>query len=218
MFLYELALELEEKSGDKHPDVADPLTALGNIALRREDYGTSRKHFQRVLEILKSTVDRNHPSRAPALYGLGVAFEHRRRWTQAKKYYDLALGIWEEAQGPDHPQLALPLMGRCRVETARGNHTKAIVECTRALSIREGKDVGPARRAEARFELAKVTYAANSRSRGPLDIAADEGRKHAIKLAKEARDEYRSDRKRYAEEIDEIDAWLKEHPADLASE
>ncbi len=217
---YQRALEiLEEKSGDKHPDIADPLTNLGNIALRREDYGTSRKHFQRVLEILKSTVDRNHPSRAPALYGLGVAFEHRRRWSKAKSYYDRALRIWEEAQGPDHPQLALPLMGRCRVEAARGNQTKAVAECTRALTIREDKDVGPARRAETRFELAKVTYEANSRPRGPLDIAAESGRIDAIKHAKLAREEYkRDDRKRYREELEEIGNWLKEHPVDLEDE
>ncbi len=217
---YQRALEiLEEKSGDKHPDIADPLTNLGNIALRREDYGTSRKHFQRVLELLKSTVDRNHPSRAPALYGLGVAFEHRRRWSKATTYYDRALRIWEEAQGPDHPQLALPLMGRCRVEAARGNQSKAVAECTRALAIREGKDVGPARRAEARFELAKVTYEANSRPRGPLDIAAESGRIDAIKHAKLAREEYtRDDRKRYHEEIEEIGSWLKEHPVDLEDE
>ncbi|MCA9694764.1 MAG: tetratricopeptide repeat protein, partial [Myxococcales bacterium] len=206
---YERALAiLEESLGERHPDVAAPLTSLGNIANAHEDYETARKHFERVLEILESTVDADHPGMAHALYGLGVVYEHRSRWQRAERYFTRALDIWSQAQGPDHPQNALALLGRCRIQARKGSFSKALADCERALAIRDLKTLDPGMRGEARFELARVRWEANSR-RGAEGDTAD-GLKQALKLAREAREEYEKQQPRDREVIAEIDGWLKE--------
>ncbi len=203
---FERALKIiEDNLGNFHPDLATPLTSLGSIAIRREDYKTAMTYFERVLKLLKGTVEEEHPDMARPLYGLGVAYEHRGRWRKASQLFRRALTIWEKAQGEHHPQLTYPLLGLCRVLARRGQYQAAFDSCKRALEIRETKQIDPALQAEARFELAQITWEMATR-RGAPD--AEQRQQNAIALAKRARDAYAQVVPKDRESIERIDGWI----------
>ncbi|MGB1014178.1 MAG: tetratricopeptide repeat protein, partial [Nannocystaceae bacterium] len=175
------------------------------MAIRREDYKTAMTYFERVLGLLDSTVESDHPDKARPLYGLGVAYEHRGRWRKASSLFKRALTIWEKAQGKTHPQLAYPLLGLCRVLARRGQYQTALESCTRALNIRETKQIDPTLQAQARFELAQITWETATR-RGASNAEVEQAR--ALVLARRARDAYAQATPPDSESIERIDGWM----------
>lgn len=202
---------IEDNLGELHPGLASPLTSLGSMALHREDYKTAMTFFDRVRKLLEGTVEKDHPDMARPLYGLGVAYEHRGRWRKASFLFRQSLRIWEKAQGQSHPQLAYPLLGLCRVLARRGQYQSAFESCTRALNIRETMQIDPTLQAEARFELAQITWEMATR-RGAPD--AEQRQKNALALAARAREAYAQASPKDKESIERIDGWLEDRRGD----
>ncbi|MBK8262227.1 MAG: serine/threonine protein kinase [Nannocystis sp.] len=214
---YQRALAIYEAVlGDRHPDVAGPLNNLGNVAVSRgrragadaaqasAHYAAARGYYERALAIYESAHGREHQLVAFPLLNLGDIDFIEGRYSDADARYARALAIRAARYDAAHPLLASPLSNLGLTALKAGEPARARGLLARALAIREQSASNPLELAENRFALARALWDAAS----PAEETAD--RERARELALDARAGFAS--AEYTEELDEIDAWLREHP------
>ena len=67
-----------------------------------------------------------YPELALALGNLARVYQARGDFDRAIELNARSAAVWERSMGPDHPDLAMPLVGLCELEIARGRPAKAI--------------------------------------------------------------------------------------------
>jgi tetratricopeptide (TPR) repeat protein len=116
-----------------------------------------------------------------------------------------AIAIFEKALGPDHPHLAYPLTGLGNTLLALDRPGEALAHLERALTIRTSKRGDATLLATTRFALARALWSA------PVGQGRDRDR--ARELAELAHDTYVNASEKSAEDLSEVEVWLREHPS-----
>lgn len=129
-------------------------------------------------------------------HNLGRLHQAWGKHAEALKYHQKALAIVRRLAGRDHPDLAESLTGIGRARVGLGEASKAVEPLEQALGIYKGRDLDPARIADARFALAQALW----------KLKRD--RRRARDLARQARDGYTRRVRRYKRELDQVNAWL----------
>jgi len=130
--LYEKATPLLTRSletriklhGTNHPDVAESLEGLGDLALATSDYPAAEDYFRRAMEI-RAAEGASSPPRAVALKGLASALRRQGSYDESEKLIREALALQQEHAGPDDPAVATTLLELGRVFQDRGNLAEA---------------------------------------------------------------------------------------------
>jgi eukaryotic-like serine/threonine-protein kinase len=112
--LYEPAQRLYEKDlavrrslhGEEHPEVAESLDFLAEVANRRGDFTRAQKLALRALAIQERTLGSDHLETARTLTTAGIASWQLGDLATARARLERALAIKEKALGPSHPDLA----------------------------------------------------------------------------------------------------------------
>lgn len=137
---YERALAIRQKYlGEDHPDVAEPMNALGSLYGMNGDAAKADALVRRSLAIKEKALGPNHPEIAKSLIVRSAAGTDEK---EQRQLLERALKIMEMGYGPDHPETA-------KVLSILGLHTivekkpaEAIPIFQRVLKIRE-KALGP---------------------------------------------------------------------------
>ncbi len=128
---------------------------------------------------------------------LGRALVLAKRLDQALKHHRRAVDTLESALGTNNPAVARGNLALCETWAAKGDLTRAIRTCRRAVELCREASVPGYRRAEARFALARIIYQARR---------SDE----AIATARQSLDEIAGNPAGLALSR-QINKWLQEH-------
>ena len=148
-----------------HPEIARSLAVEAETLHRMGKDALALDCNQRAQESWARAYGPNSAFVAMTLSNGGEYLVALGRPTEALPRFREALSRWEAEIGPDHPFLAYPLTGMGRALLAIGRPKEARAPLERALWIRDAHEPDPAERAETRFALAQVLWAAGDQTR-----------------------------------------------------
>jgi tetratricopeptide (TPR) repeat protein len=90
-------------------DLADSMTNLADILLRRGENSEAEQVFKKVLELREKILGPKDQAVAQALINLGISIEIQGRVSEAVEGYSRALAIYREKFPGDHPKVAWAL-------------------------------------------------------------------------------------------------------------
>ncbi|MCX4241927.1 serine/threonine-protein kinase [Paraliomyxa miuraensis] len=199
--LFARAIEvLEGTLGAEHDAVAHALVNQCRSLVEVGRIEEAEQGLERAGAILRRSFEPGHPSFAYHHYVRGALRRAQERFEEARAELAQALEISSAALGPRHPEVASTLLALGEVEHALGRREDAVAHLRQAVSLTEAGPLGEAFRAEARLTLAKALW--------------DEPgtRDEAVTLARAARDGFAGYGAVFRSDLDEAEAWLREHP------
>jgi len=225
-------------AGPEHPDVADILVNQANVLLSLDQPEVALVHAQRALAILEGARGQGDPATRFALTNLAVVLLELGRLDEARLYSERALAVWRAidaehpsiglvltniAEGemlrgdpaaglagyrraheflarslpPEHPHRANALAGIGRAMLELGDAAGAVVLLRKAVDSLDHGDASAQLRAVPRFALARGLAVAGSE---PALV---------LGLAREARRGYVESGPNGADDVAEIDEWVR---------
>jgi tetratricopeptide (TPR) repeat protein len=188
----------EKVLGATHPDLA---YSLNNVALCLDGLGevaAAVESLARALPIVENGLGADHPRTAWMLSNYSELLNHVGRFAEADQAATRALAILERESDPQGLFITYALVAIGTAALGLANLDRALPVLERAHEIRHTKEPDPARRAEARFVLARALW------------EAGQDRARALSLGLTARDEYRQspDTAARTRALADVDAWL----------
>jgi tetratricopeptide (TPR) repeat protein len=184
----------EAIKGKQHPETATRHTMLATAYRESGDLENALTHVQHALEVRKAVHGPEHPAVADALDELGMGYLAMKRHDEALVTFQEALAIKSKVLGEDHPDLSYSYDGIGQALLGQGNAAAAVEPLRKALSY---EDTEPEALAITGFILAKALWEEGKerdKAREEARLALD----RYVKLEK-------------ADQVSEINAWLKAH-------
>jgi tetratricopeptide (TPR) repeat protein len=189
----------EKAFGPDHPQVASSLGNLAGVLTELGQYAQAQALHERALAIKQNALGPEHPSLAPTLSSLADVHFRSGAHEEARSLGERALTLWEQAHGRDHVDLTNPLIVLAGVALAQGRAADALALAQRAVDLTEAADAPPEDLGETRFLLAQALW------------AVDRDRPRARLVAEQALADYRSGEADTTQQLDEVQAWLRDH-------
>ena len=195
---------LEENLGPHHPLVGTATINLGNCLARQQRFEDAIPFQQRALKIFRQAFGADHEATQRAVFNLGKINFNLKRYEVAAELFASGLEARARELPPDDLRLAgwMSHLARSQLELERFEVAAELLE--RLLKLRVANRQGPATQAPDRFRLALALTPSDLPRARELALEAREAlqRAHEEKPSKTAK-----------AWLDEIDAWLVEHPA-----
>jgi very-short-patch-repair endonuclease len=121
--------------GDRHLDVADGESHLGELLRTKGDFRAGEPHLRRALALHRELLGAEHVTVANDLHELATALMDGGDYAGGEPLYDEALAMRRKLLGPAHPDVAESLNGLSYVMTMRGDLAAAERFQTEALAI-----------------------------------------------------------------------------------
>ena len=202
--MHERALHIREKAYDgKHPLVARSISNLALVYEATRELSTARELHERALRMREETQGLEHQSVANSLNNIGGIAYLQGDHSTALDHHRRAHAIRKRILDESHPEVAWGLVQLAKTELALEKADLALARVRKALrTFEERPDTAAERVAEARFTLARALWARN------------EGRASTRNLAEQARLGFAKAGPQSQRDLEEVEAWLKEHSAD----
>ena len=151
------ALELAEKlRGPKHPDTAEALFTIANLAAERQDFKRADEVARRALAIADGNFGPDHPFTASIHANLGIWANERKDHKTAATELRGALAVMSKM--PDSPSVAVIQTALGDALVAQGKRDEGIRELEAALELREKIGDEPIAIADSQFTLARALW------------------------------------------------------------
>lgn len=194
---FEAAMEIHREAlGPEHPEVGK---TLQNLALSQRALGRfedALESSRRALELKRATLGPSDPSLAMSLNNHGLLLLELGQPREAMRAFEDALQIW----GPDAPDRAFALASMAEAWLALGEPARGVDPGLQALALMQSGSFADHDRAATQFDVARVLWEAGA--------DRDEARRHV----EQARASYAALPGDQHDKIEEIDAWLADHP------
>jgi tetratricopeptide (TPR) repeat protein/predicted Ser/Thr protein kinase len=169
---HERALAVTLKTfGPDAPDAAASLSNLGIVARERGDLDRALELYEESLRIRIAAFGPEHPEVGISVANIGNVYAHRGEPERALERFHEALKIWSVKLPKDHPRVANVLGSICETQVELGKIQQALDNCERALTILQGPDSDPYRRARAQERLAQTLVKAGAERTRALELA-----------------------------------------------
>lgn len=122
--------------GPDHPQLANTLHELGNLASAQANYPTARKHFEEALAIFRKVLGSNDQETAATLHHFGVNSFRQGDYPTAQKCLAEALAIYRKVRGNEHADTASTLHNLGFVAQKQKDYPAARSFYDEALAIR----------------------------------------------------------------------------------
>jgi tetratricopeptide (TPR) repeat protein len=120
------ALEIRRTAlGPAHPDLADSLDELGELARERTRYEEAVTHHRAALAIRRAALAPDDPALAESLSNLALALRERGQYDEAEPLVREALAIRRARLGPDDTQTLASLTVLGDITSSRGRFAEA---------------------------------------------------------------------------------------------
>jgi tetratricopeptide (TPR) repeat protein len=197
------ALEMSERAlaihrttqGDHNVEVATALDEIGQLLRSQGKLDEALARHREALEIWRHELGADNPDVAISHMQIGYTLAARGRHAEALDVFERAGDILRRAHGDTHPNLIYVDNAMGKALLALGRHDDARARAEAALASRAAGQVDPTLLAESKFILARAIEATDPT--------------RARELARAAVESYRSDAKRWAEDIRAIEAFLR---------
>ncbi len=199
--LHHRALEIQHEAlgADNHRNALS-YDQLGLLMRKQERWEESAKAFRNAAAVELKALGPDHPRLGSTTAMLADVLAQSGKPDEAETEYRKALKILEPAVGADSTQMAFPLLGLAELRIGKDGGDEAIELAERGVKIQESHEVEAADLAWARWILARAL------------AAGDREPERAKQLAEQARDGFASVGERGAEELAEVERWLKRRP------
>lgn len=127
--------EIEKTLGPMSPRMTQPLTYLGIVAAKNQNYVLAEKYMSRSVEINVRVFGEKSLRAANSLQTLAQLYKVQKQWEKAEAYYLRSVKALELDGEPDDPSLLMPLWQLCDVYEHWGNTEKAEQCWDRATEI-----------------------------------------------------------------------------------
>jgi tetratricopeptide (TPR) repeat protein/CHAT domain-containing protein len=127
----------ERLTTDEEKDLANSLTNLGNILMRREDYERARQAYERALTIRKGVYGLEHQMTTSSLNSLANVHLLLGHFEEASSLYLQSLTIQEKILDPAHPDVSRTLGNLAALFLQTGEYDRATDFFQRSLAIKE---------------------------------------------------------------------------------
>jgi CHAT domain-containing protein/Tfp pilus assembly protein PilF len=132
MAIYELAMEMAERSGDKKA-VAGALRGIGTVHLLKGDYAHALERLQESLSLSEGIGDRDGIARA--LVNIGILRQRQGDYAKSLESHKKGLNLMEELG--DKPGIVAALNNMGIVHQLMGNYARALVSFETGLKLTE---------------------------------------------------------------------------------
>jgi lipopolysaccharide biosynthesis regulator YciM/uncharacterized protein HemY len=126
---------LRDLLGEAHPDVAEVLHLLGEIAQSERKLEKAESYFENALEKWEAFFGGSHPSVCLAVSSLAQLYQQQGRLTLAEQFHQRNLVSLEGRYGAGNPVLVETLLGLGKLCRSQGNVAEAEVHLKRAAEI-----------------------------------------------------------------------------------
>lgn len=133
----ERLIAVEEKLGDRHPDVATSLNSLGMLLFAQGDYERALPHLEKALALREEILGLEHSDTATSANNLGVLHLDTDDFDTALSLFERALLIFEATLGPEDVGTTTALGNVATALAEKGDYAAAEPFVRRALSIQE---------------------------------------------------------------------------------
>jgi tRNA A-37 threonylcarbamoyl transferase component Bud32/tetratricopeptide (TPR) repeat protein len=193
------SLHIYEANGlQESDDYANGLNNLGLLEQRRGHAAEGAKLIERAIA-LNERVHGAPGDRAQYLGGLAETLQLAGRLPEALDTSSKALALEEKLYGVDSPRLGMALATRAGILTSMHRGRAAVVDLERSLTLMTDTNSSPVEREVARYELARALYESGTKAR-------------ARQIAREVRAFFAGQGEVFADNVAEVDTWLREHP------
>ena len=194
-----------ESQGKDHPEVAVFHGNLGAflVEMGRVEEGLAEHRLS--LAVNRMTYGDEHPAVSYDHFNIGYTLMALAKHEEAAESFAKARKIIEEKLGPEHPMLGYVLSEQGRNAGNFGDVDRGIELLERAEKIRLASG-DPADVGTTRFYLARLLW------------ERPEQRGRAREMALLARDVFASEESKDVELLPEVEAWLREHPAEAVDD
>jgi tetratricopeptide (TPR) repeat protein len=164
--LYEQALTIRERVlGPEHPDTAQTLNHLGQLARKLSSDDDAEQYYARARAIRERVLGPGHPDTAQTLNDLGDLAHTRGQYPLAETFYRQALTIRAQALGRAHSATIRSIGDLAGIRDEQGDYAQAETLYQEALMLSEKSlglahpDTGLALGKLARFYRSQEKYA-----------------------------------------------------------
>jgi tetratricopeptide (TPR) repeat protein len=164
--LYEQALTIRERVlGPEHPDTAQTLNNLGELARKLARDDEAEQYYTRARAIREHTLGPEHPDTAQTLNNLGELAHTRGNYPVAETFYRQALAIRVQTLGRAHPDTIRSIGDLAGIREEQGDNAQAEALYEEARTLSEDAlglahpDTGLAQGKLARFYRSQGKYA-----------------------------------------------------------
>jgi len=130
-------LEVRDRMGEEHPDVATSLNNLAELYRNQGRYEEAEPLYLQALEISKKLLGEEHPNVATSLNNLAELYASQGRYAEAKTLHLQALKIRKKLLGEEHPDVAASLNNLAGFYASQGRYEEAESLYLQALEIRK---------------------------------------------------------------------------------
>lgn len=188
--------------GPDHPEVAESLSSLADAARARGDLALAEQRYVEAIAKRSAVLGPDHPLVTEDVVSFASVLADLDRLDEARVQLERAVASYAETRGPAHGSTAIARAGLGQVLFELGEIDEAHAQLSRAVRDLDAGQTEPVYGHDARFGLAKVTWAVGEHEQ-------------ALTLAREAQRglaEHPGDAALRAQ----IDAWIAER-SDVAS-
>lgn len=157
--------------GPEHPDVAECLNYVAELAYYRGEYQQAEQIQKQALHIRQQTLGPKHPDTATSLNNLASSYWVRGLYEQAEPLYQRALEIREETLGKGHLDVAETLQNiaylyfdQKRYQEAEPLYKRSLIICEQVLGLKHPylvliyNNLGQLYQAQKKYREAKELY------------------------------------------------------------
>jgi serine/threonine-protein kinase len=188
---------IEAGLGPQHPRIALALNNLASALLMLHRHEEALPVMERAIAVQRAAVGPEHPRLALLEFNAAEALLGLHRTDEAEARLRKAIPVVEATFGADHVYVSYGVVALGRALLARGDREGALPLLERGVILRAAHGVPETHRAEAAFALARAL--------------GKQERARARTLAEDARAIYERAGTGHVRDVEEIDAWLREH-------
>ncbi len=134
------ALELREKAlGKEHPDVAESLATLAEVARGKSEFAKAEPLYQRALKVREKALKEDHICVAQSANQLAGLYKQMAAYSRAEPLYKRALMIRQSKLGEQSLEVAQSHSDLGGLQLAMGNYAAAEPYYKQALAVRKAK-------------------------------------------------------------------------------
>lgn len=138
--LAQRALELREKAlGKDHPDVAESLATLAEVARGKSEFAKAEPLYQRALKVREKALKEDHICVAQSANQLAGLYKQMAAYSRAEPLYKRALMIRQSKLGEQSLEVAQSHSDLGGLQLAMGNYAAAEPYYKQALAVRKAK-------------------------------------------------------------------------------
>lgn len=193
--------------GAAHPDVAAARLNLAGILYTQKKFAEAEQQMVQALARLEAVMGASHPAVMESRANLGMLLRAEGKLDEAEQLHRRAIASLLNSLGAEHPLVSSARINLAAVLLDQGKIGQGLVVAELAWERNQRDDLTPAERGHSAQILAELRWRL---------AGSSQERAEAIALAQTALAAYTEAGDGFADRVEVLELWLREHPLQRA--